>query len=482
MTDIVLIGMPGSGKSTLGREAAKELGMEFLDTDVLIEQHERRPITEIFKTDGEPYFRRVETQVIRTVRDVAAVSGPKMRRTGGEGRGAGNGLMLSVGGGAAENPVNIGLLREIGTIIFIDRPLAALERNVAFNAGRPLLSGRDKLVELYTRRTPLYADIADRTISNGGGREEAIEELIRVALLRGAGADFLVIGDPIAHTRSPQLHAAAFEELKRQGYGDVLDGATYGSVRVPADELGRAMEDVRAGSVRGLNVTIPHKKAVIGYLDDVAGDAAAAGAVNTVVKRDGRLMGYNTDMEGLKLALADCGRTYGGATVTVCGTGGAAAGIVCKAALEGAARIYILGRNADKAAAIAEKARAAAPSPPGIIYAPCDFGSAETLEIKEAIHRTDIFINATPLGMSGTGKSSVLPSFADMLPEDAFVYDLVYEPAETELLKAARRRGLAACGGLSMLIRQGILSDELFFGIEPDRSALYEAVRGSMVL
>jgi shikimate dehydrogenase len=482
MIDIVLIGMPGSGKSTLGREAAKELGMEFLDTDVLIEQHERRPITEIFKTDGEVYFRSVETQVIRTVRDVAAESVAGKQSCGTEGGGARKGLMLSVGGGAAENPVNVRLLREIGTIIFIDRPLAALERNVAFNAGRPLLSGREKLVELYERRTPLYAGLADRTIRNEGGREEAMEELIRVALLRGADADFLVIGDPIAHTRSPQLHKAAFDELKRQGYADALKGATYGSVRVPPDRLGQAIEDVRAGAVRGLNVTIPHKKAVIGYLDDVAGDAAAAGAVNTVVKRDGRLMGYNTDMEGLKLALADRGISYKDATVTVCGTGGAAAGIVCKAALEGAARIYILGRNADKAAAIAEKARAAAPSPSEIIYAPCDFGSAETLESKDAIHSADIFINATPLGMSGVGKNQALLSFAALLPEGAFVYDLVYEPAETELVKAARQRGLAAEGGLSMLIRQGILSDELFFGIEPDRRALYEAVRGSMVL
>jgi shikimate dehydrogenase len=482
--NIVLIGMPGSGKSTLGKSAAKALGMEFLDTDVLIEQHERRPITEIFKSDGEEYFREVESLVIETV---LAIVDADAARAGTERAARKRNLMLSVGGGAAENPNNAEMLGRIGVIVFIDRPLEALERNIIYNGKRPLLSDREKLVGLYERRRPIYESLSDRVIDNSGEFEDAAAELTRVAKLMGAETDYLVIGDPIAHTLSPRLHGAIFEELRALGEGAAVAGVSYGAARTPKDKLGDAVADMRRGSLRGMKVTIPQKNEITRFLDELNGDAAASGAVNTVVKSGEKLIGYNTDMEGLKLALEANGRSYGGAKVIVCGTGGAASGIVCKAALEGAAKIRIIGRKEDRAAEIAKTAMQAAETTkaatPAASRVTCevtfilhDFTEPNlSPAFEEALADTDIFINSTPLGMDGPGSDFNDFLFLDNLPKGSFVYDLVYNPRETALVKAARERGLDAENGLSMLIYQGIFSDELFFGIVTDRRALYEA-------
>jgi shikimate dehydrogenase len=379
--------------------------------------------------------------------------------------------MLSVGGGAAENPGNAALLGRIGPIIFIDRPLEALERNIVYNGKRPLLSDREKLVGLYERRKPLYEELSDRIIDNGGGFEDAAAELGRMALLMGAESEYLVIGDPIAHTLSPRLHGAIFEALRAEGAGEAVTEASYRAARVPGEILRDSVADMRIGSVKGMNVTIPHKNEITRFLDELQGDAAVSGSVNTVVKSGEKLIGYNTDMEGLKLALEANGRSYDGANVIVCGTGGAASGIVCKAASEGAAKIYIVGRNEERAEAIAKDAT----------FIRHDFMETDVPPaFAKALADTDIFINATPLGMEGSGSDFSGFLFLDHLPKDSFVYDLVYNPKETALVKAAKERGLAAENGLSMLIYQGILSDELFFGIDTDRQTLYEAARHAL--
>jgi shikimate dehydrogenase len=169
----------------------------------------------------------------------------------------------------------------------------------------------------------------------------------------------------------------------------------------------------------------------------------------------------------------------------VCGTGGAAAGIVCKAAAEGAASVYIIGRNEAKARELMSKAAGPAGNAPGACatgFVSKDFAAAGlSPDLECVLADADIFINATPLGMKGAGSQFAEFSFLEKLPERSFVYDLVYEPAETELVKAARDRGLGAENGLSMLVYQAILSDELFFGMETKRKEIYDAVRQAMV-
>jgi shikimate dehydrogenase len=314
----------------------------------------------------------------------------------------------------------------------------------------------------------------------------AVSNLSQAARLMGADTDFLLIGDPVAHSLSPQLHANIYDALASASFKVAeARGLKYGAIRVTPDGLPGAVRDIRSGGVRGFNVTIPHKKTVIPYIDELRGDAAASGAVNTVVKEGSKLIGYNTDMEGLRLAIRDMGKSYEGANISVLGTGGAAAGVCVKAALEGAAAVRVMGRNARTADEILRASRSAAGSARAgkantvFEFLEYDFalpGDAPA-GFTDALATTDILINATPLGMSGATAGFADFEFLGGLPDDAIVYDIVYNPEDTELTKAAKSRGLEAQSGLSMLIYQGILADILFLGTELDPHEIFESLK-----
>ncbi|MDR0817521.1 MAG: saccharopine dehydrogenase NADP-binding domain-containing protein [Clostridiales Family XIII bacterium] len=502
LNNIILIGMPGSGKTSLGWHTAESLGLEFLDTDVLITEQAGRSIPDIFAQDGEPVFRDLETEVLTAIHSVKP-----------------GGLVLAVGGGLPLREENVRLMRETGLVIFIDRPLELLEQNISYRGDRPLLSDTMKLRRLYEQRRPVYLSAADITYDNSDSYLNALNNLEMIAGLSGAAASYCVIGDPVAHSKSPLLHNAAF---KKTGIDE-----KYIAVRVPEEQISLAISVIKAGTIKGLNVTKPHKESIISALDELRGDAKESGAVNTVVRealpmaaaagkardsevatgtdraagiaRDSEvatgtdiaagiatdseiaagtdiaagkeaqpagLIGYNTDMEGLRLALERKGRTYQGSRVAILGTGGAAMGVCHKAAMSGAERVLLIGRNKEKAMRIAAatggSAEAAAVS--------------DYTEVGKLIGDADILINATPLGMDGIMDEFVSFGFLDFLKKGAMVYDLIYNPAETKLLAEAKKRGLDTDNGLSMLIFQGIISEELFFGREIDRDALFDAL------
>ena len=271
------------------------------------------------------------------------------------------------------------------------------------------------------------------------------------------GKRFAVIGDPVAHSLSPLLHRIVYAKLGIE--------ATFEKVRVAPEALAAFLAETE---LDGFNVTIPHKERVVAMLPETRGDAALADAVNTVVRENlngvSRLIGYNTDMRGLQLALRNAGAEYKDAVVCVFGTGGAARGAARKAASEGAKEVRIFGRNREKAEAIL----------PGAFHG--------TLSA-EALRGADVFLNATPLGMAGMAEDFEDLSFLAGLPAHALVYDLVYTPAETKLLAAARARGLRAENGLLMLVWQGLLADSLF-GIAPEQTLLtkeyYDAVYAAL--
>jgi shikimate dehydrogenase len=456
MHNIVLIGMPNCGKSSLGRRTAESLGLEFLDTDILITEQTGRSIPDIFARDGEPFFRDLETSVLTAIHSVKP-----------------GGLVLAVGGGMPLRPENVRLMREIGLVVFIDRPLELLENNVSFQGDRPLLSDTERLRRMYEQRRPVYLSAADVICENTGSYMSVLNKLGMITELSGAAASYCVIGDPIAHSKSPLLHAAVFEHMK-------ID-EKYIAVRVPPEHIELARQTIKAGTIKGLNVTKPHKESIISILDELIGDAKDAGAVNTVVRKNDNgsriksgmtmpfshslsLIGYNTDMEGLRLAVERNGRTYKGSRIVVLGTGGAAMGVCHKAAACGAVRVLLIGRNGEKAKAIAAAAGGSAEAAAVNDYA----------EIGELIEDADILINATPLGMEGIMDEFRSFDFLESLKEGALVYDLVYDPAETNLIKQAKKRGLDTDNGLSMLIYQGIISEELFFKRPADRDALFD--------
>ena len=272
---------------------------------------------------------------------------------------------------------------------------------------------------------------------------------------------FAVIGNPVGHSISPALHSAVYEQLG-------ID-AKYDKIHVPEEDLGAFVDSLKRGQTEdggevpcGINVTIPHKIAILPFLDEISGDACFAGAVNTVVRESRRsgcsLSGFNTDMGGLLRALQGLGSGYKGNTVCIFGAGGAAFGAAVKASSESAKTIRLIARNKEKADKACLRAEEAAIGNVRIESVELTDGSIP----QEAVADADVFINATPLGMLGSRENYTDFSFLDAMPKTTIVYDCVYIPADTPLVSEARMRGLQTENGLSMLVWQGLLSDVYF--------------------
>jgi len=250
-----------------------------------------------------------------------------------------------------------------------------------------------------------------------------------------------VIGSPVRHSLSPAMHNAAFDELE-------LDWV-YVALEVAPSEVAAAIAGMRAFGFGGLSVTIPHKAAVLGEVDETSEASAAVGAVNTVVPLgDGRLRGENTDVGGFLASLSDEGFDPAGRPCLVVGAGGAARAVVHALAGAGAADVVVLNRSprrAEEAAALA--------GPRGRVGVPAD------------VAKVDLVVNATPLGLAGAGGDvGALPLDPAALRPGQLVVDLVPNPAVTPLLRAAGAAGARVAGGLGMLVHQGALAFELWTG------------------
>lgn len=259
-----------------------------------------------------------------------------------------------------------------------------------------------------------------------------------------------IIGDPIEHTMSPVMHNAAFEKVGV----DYL----YLPFRVKKEELGKAIEGMRALNIRGLNVTIPHKVAVIPLLDELDPLAGRIGAVNTIVNDDGILRGYNTDAAGFLQALLEKGVEPKGENIVVLGAGGASRAISFILAERGA-HLVILNRllELDWAEELAGKISRAFKQ--GI----------EVLELSEGnlarvLEKAALLVNATSVGMSPNVDETPVPS--ELLKSGLTVFDVVYNPSKTKLLKEAEEAGARTISGLDMLVWQGALAFEKWTGLE----------------
>jgi shikimate dehydrogenase len=265
---------------------------------------------------------------------------------------------------------------------------------------------------------------------------------------RGSTRVVGVIGDPIVHSRSPAIHNAAFAALG-------LDWV-YVAFPVAAGRGASAVEAVRALGIVGLNVTMPHKSDVAEACDELTDTAAVLGSVNTVVNRDGHVLGESTDGPGFLAALGGLGIDPAGRRVLVLGAGGAARAIVH--ALGGAGgRVTVAARRG----VAAEQVAALAPGGRGV-----DFDA-----LGVAVTEADIVVNATPIGMAGEPP----PFDPSALRTDQFVYDTVYHPSPTPLVAAATRLGVPCAGGLGMLVEQAALAFTLWTGEAPPRTVMFEA-------
>jgi shikimate dehydrogenase len=274
-------------------------------------------------------------------------------------------------------------------------------------------------------------------------------------------------GYPLGHSLSPKLHAAALQSTG-------LDGE-YQLYPVPPDDpqaLAQLLGGVRAGELDGLNVTIPHKQAVIPLLDELSPSAQAIGAVNTIYLKGGKLIGHNTDAPGF---LADLRRTLGvaarsGGRALVLGSGGAARAVVY-ALLTGGWDITLAIRAADTSMVEAliksfrRDTRFAHRGPSALLL--------EAGPLQPVVNGMQLIVNTTPLGMSPEVNVSPWP---ENLPfPQAAVYDVVYNPRETLFVKQARAAGLRAETGLGMLVSQAALSFETWTGRVPSIEAMFEA-------
>lgn len=256
---------------------------------------------------------------------------------------------------------------------------------------------------------------------------------------------FAVIGDPIAHSRSPELYAPMFEKNR-------ID-ADFLRIRVSREELPSIRQIAVARRLDGFAVTMPHKRAIIPYLDAVDENAAAAGSVNIVTAEEGRLVGHNTDGDGLVNALAEAGIGVAGKSALILGNGGAAAG--AKAAIERrGGSVRILTRQHWSCGAIL----------------PLEAVMKNAERESGALSSADIIINATPLGMAGGADFADL-SFIEILSPTCTVFDMVYRPdgGETALIRAAKDAGLKTLGGERLLYHQGLLAFRLWLGNMPEK-------------
>jgi shikimate dehydrogenase len=256
-----------------------------------------------------------------------------------------------------------------------------------------------------------------------------------------------VIGDPIDHTLSPTMHNAAFNHLK-------LD-FVFLAFRVKAAALEDAMRGMRGLGIRGLNVTMPHKNAVIKYLDAVDPTVEFLGSANTILNDDGRLLGFNTDGVGALKALRENGVNLDGKKLLLLGAGGAAKAIAFSLAKE-VEELVVLNRVSKKAKDLAEAL--------SVIYGKKVVGEALSPSvIQKNLQDAHIVINATSVGMHPhVSQSLVAPQW---LKHDLTVMDIVYNPVETKLAKDAKVVGAHVISGVEMLLYQGAASFEIWTGL-----------------
>ncbi len=264
----------------------------------------------------------------------------------------------------------------------------------------------------------------------------------------GSTLHFAVIGDPIGHSKSPLMHNAAFRALG-------ID-ADYTAVHVTSEGLPAFLESARH-SLSGFNITVPHKNAVIPFLDGITPRAALAGSVNTVSVRDGKLFGDTTDATGLERAVQEVfGLALKGTNVCILGCGGVVRALAFHLADAGCARIRILNRTAEKAAQLTDEILKHAPA------LDCGFAALDDLlSVKNALDGTNLVIQCTSLGLREGDGSPIDP---DMIPSSACLFDTIYR--ETDILVRCRERGLRASGGLPMLVHQGAESFRIWTGRE----------------
>ncbi len=270
-----------------------------------------------------------------------------------------------------------------------------------------------------------------------------------------------LIGNPVEHTVSPVLHNTLFTMMGMNGI--------YIPLKPGRESLGNAVAGLKAAGFTGFNVTIPFKEAILEYLDETSEEVRLLGTANTVHIKDGRLIGHNTDGDGfLRAFRKQTGTDTRGRTICILGAGGTARALAVKLAMEGADRICIINRTKTKADEIAEYIN---DSLTGVLKDPVKAFTADldSDEARSVLDTFDIIVNTTSVGMHPVTDASPLKDDI-MLMSKPIVYDVIYNPHETRLLKHARSKGCIAVNGAGMLYYQGLRAFEIWMGVDVPES------------
>ncbi len=270
-----------------------------------------------------------------------------------------------------------------------------------------------------------------------------------------------IFGWPVAHSKSPQMHEAAARAI-----GIALG---YERFEVPPAELAAAVRQKHEAAIDGYNLTVPHKEAIMALVDEVAPAARTIGAVNTVVRTDGRYVGHNTDAPGLVRSLAEAGVELSESRVVVLGAGGAARAAVVGLSDAGADEITVLSRRPEQG----EGLRASLAG-----ELDCALESAPLSEASWYFETATLLVQATSATLeSNVGAADFAAALPiDALPAEAAVVDMVYKPLETSVLARAKQRDLKVVDGLGMLLHQGAIAFEMWTGVEPPLDVMRSAL------
>lgn len=262
-----------------------------------------------------------------------------------------------------------------------------------------------------------------------------------------------LVGSPVAHSMSPVMHTDSFQKCG-------ID-AVYVAFDVTPDKLGEVVKGLADIGAVGYNVTMPCKTVVGQYLDELSPAAELMGAVNTVVIKDGKSIGHNTDGAGFVENLRHHGYEPAGKVVTIVGAGGAGSAIFTQLALDGVAAINIFNLKDDFWDATKDRVVELSHKT-GVPMVLNDLEDKDLL--RRCVSNSSLFINATRVGMPPLDDQCTLEE--DMLHDNLFVADTVYDPRETKLIKMAKAHGLETAPGIEMLLQQAALGEKLWFDID----------------
>ena len=266
---------------------------------------------------------------------------------------------------------------------------------------------------------------------------------------------FAVIGDPIDHSLSPTIHNAAYRQLNLE--------CTYIAYKIPTGELKSGIESLKSIKISGFNVTVPHKIEIMKFLDDVDESCKLIGAANTIVNDNDSLKGYNTDMDGFLEPIKNRDISIKDSSILLIGAGGASRAIITGFAKEHAKKITIINRTIQKAIELTKFSQNLALESETIPIEECE-------KLNESF---DFIVNASSLGLKK--ESNIVPS--KLMNDETVVYDIVYKPVNTELIKDAKKENALIIYGYEMLLGQAIRSFEIWL----EQKAPYDAMKKSIL-